>query len=98
MRLCPKILEVRDPAHHKDDVDRAITDDLISNIDVAVLGILRDRLVSCQRNGRRTVDHRVTLAVVADINTCLRSFEYFGPYSLLRGFDRAYESIAKLLH
>ena len=43
-RLGPELLEVRHPSHDKDDVERAVADDLVGDVDVAAARVtdLRD--------------------------------------------------------
>jgi hypothetical protein len=39
MRFFPKIFEMRNPAHHENDIQIALSDDLISNVYIAVLRV-----------------------------------------------------------
>ena len=40
-RLRPEVLEVRDPAHDEDEVERPVADDLIGDVDVAAARVMR---------------------------------------------------------
>ena len=42
-RLVPEVVEVRDPAHDEDEIDRAVADHLVGDVDVAAARVVRLR-------------------------------------------------------
>jgi hypothetical protein len=44
IRLLPVVLDVGDEARHHHQVDRAVAECVIGDVDVAAFGVLRDRL------------------------------------------------------
>ena len=49
----PEVLEVRDPAHDEDEVERAVADDLVGDVHVAAARVLRVSGTSNAGRGRR---------------------------------------------
>jgi hypothetical protein len=58
-RLVPEVLEVGDPAHHEDQIDRARSDHLVGDVDAAALRVLDAR--------RRGAGHRRDEAIAAPV-------------------------------
>ena len=56
-RLVPEVLEVRDPAHDEDEIDRARPDDLIGDVDAAAVRVA-DARRGRRRRARRRLDAR----------------------------------------
>src|SRR5687768_17564545 len=81
MRLLPKIFKMRDPTHDKDDIDRPITNYLISNINVIILRIARLGFGAVESSRRRCVVQRYSgPGVSGKVNPGANSFHGLSLY------------------